>query len=90
MVRWICAWTRSELTRTSGCKYLVRSTASGDFGTYGEEPKAAQIARLVVQARPLETTTQLAAVAAKAWPGHSRVHPATGRFKPLELRLMTS
>lgn len=53
--------------------------------TYGEEPKAAQIARLVVQARPLETTTQLAAVAAKAWPGHSRVHPATRTFQAIRI-----
>jgi len=52
---------------------------------YGEEPKARQIARLIVQARPLDTTDALAAVVAKAWPGHSRVHPATRTFQALRI-----
>ncbi|HSX46231.1 MAG TPA: 16S rRNA (cytosine(1402)-N(4))-methyltransferase RsmH [Candidatus Saccharimonadia bacterium] len=52
---------------------------------YGEEPKAAQIARLIVQARPLQTTDELAAVAAQAWPGHSRVHPATRTFQAIRI-----
>ncbi len=52
---------------------------------YGEEPKAARIARNIVQARPLRTTGQLAATAAKAWPGHSRIHPATRTFQALRI-----
>jgi 16S rRNA (cytosine1402-N4)-methyltransferase len=52
---------------------------------YGEEPKAAAIARMIVQARPLKTTSQLAAIAAKAWPGRSRVHPATRTFQALRI-----
>lgn len=52
---------------------------------YGEEPKARQIARLIVAHRPYETTAQLAKVAAKAWPGHSRVHPATRTFQALRI-----
>jgi len=52
---------------------------------YGEEPKARQIARLIVQARPLDTTDALAAVVARAWPGHSRVHPATRTFQALRI-----
>jgi 16S rRNA (cytosine1402-N4)-methyltransferase len=61
---------------------------------YGEEPKARQIARLIVGNRPFTTTTKLAAVVAKAWPGRSRVHPATRTFQALriavndELRLL--
>lgn len=52
---------------------------------YGEEPKARLIARAIVDARPLTTTDQLAAIAAKVWPGHSRVHPATRTFQALRI-----
>ena len=38
-----------------------------------------------MRARPLRTTDQLAAIAAKAWPGHSRVHPATRTFQALRI-----
>jgi 16S rRNA (cytosine1402-N4)-methyltransferase len=61
---------------------------------YGEEPKARQIARLIVHNRPLHTTTELAEVIARAWQGKSRVHPATRSFQALriavndELRLL--
>jgi len=53
--------------------------------TYGEEPKAKQIAREIVAARPVDTTDQLAAIAVAAWPGHSRVHPATRTFQALRI-----
>ena len=57
---------------------------------YGEEPKSRQIARLIVQYRRthtarLATTTQLAQLVAKAWPGHSKVHPATRTFQALRI-----
>lgn len=52
---------------------------------YGEEPKAAQIASLIVGNRPLTTTKQLAHVVAKAWPGYSKVHPATRTFQGLRI-----
>lgn len=52
---------------------------------YGEEPKARQIAGLIVAARPLTTTDELAATVARAWPGRSRVHPATRTFQALRI-----
>lgn len=52
---------------------------------YGQEPKARAIARAIVANRPLESTAQLAAIAAKAWPGHSKVHPATRTFQALRI-----
>lgn len=52
---------------------------------FGEEPKANLIARLIVEARPLHSTDALAAVVARAWPGHSRVHPATRTFQALRI-----
>lgn len=63
---------------------------------WGEEPKAARIAQLIVQNRPLQTTTELAELARRAWPGHSRVHPATRTFQAIriavndELRMLES
>lgn len=55
------------------------------LAVYGEEPKAQRIAHLIISNRPLTSTTQLAAVVAKAWPGHSRVHPATRTFQALRI-----
>jgi 16S rRNA (cytosine1402-N4)-methyltransferase len=52
---------------------------------YGEEPKALKIARLLVANRPLKTTTELAKVVSQAWPGRSRVHPATRTFQALRI-----
>ena len=52
---------------------------------YGEEPKSKQIASLIVNNRPFETTHQLAQVVAKAWPGRSKVHPATRTFQALRI-----
>jgi 16S rRNA (cytosine1402-N4)-methyltransferase len=52
---------------------------------YGEEPKAAQIAALIAGNRPIKTTTQLADVVKRAWPGHSKVHPATRTFQAIRI-----
>ena len=52
---------------------------------YGEEPKARKIAHLITQHRPLKTTTDLASLVASAWPGHSKVHPATRTFQALRI-----
>ena len=52
---------------------------------YGEEPRARRIAKMIVQARPVRTTLQLAELAKKAYPGHSRVHPATRIFQAIRI-----
>jgi 16S rRNA (cytosine1402-N4)-methyltransferase len=52
---------------------------------YGEEPKAHQIASLIVHNRPLRTTTELANIVARAWPGRSKVHPATRTFQAIRI-----
>ncbi len=52
---------------------------------YGEEPKAVKIAHLIVEHRPIHTTHDLARIVAQAWPGHSRVHPATRTFQALRI-----
>ncbi len=53
---------------------------------FGEERHSRRIARAIVRARPLTTTTQLAAVVQKAAPdGRSRIHPATRTFQALRI-----
>ena len=52
---------------------------------YGEEPKARQIASLIVGNRPIKTTGELATIVARAWQGHSKVHPATRTFQALRI-----
>lgn len=52
---------------------------------YGEEPKARRIAQLIVDAWPVTTTSELAHIAMRAWPGHSRVHPATRTFQAIRI-----
>jgi 16S rRNA (cytosine1402-N4)-methyltransferase len=53
---------------------------------YGEEQQSRRIARAIVQARPLNTTQQLAEVVSKAVGGRkSRIHPATHTFQALRI-----
>ncbi len=52
---------------------------------YGEEPRAGKIARLLVENRPIKTTHELAKIVAQAWPGRSKVHPATRTFQALRI-----
>ena len=58
---------------------------AGILARYGEEPKAKQIAARIVRSRPLHTTQELAKVVAAAWPGRSKVHPATRTFQALRI-----
>jgi 16S rRNA (cytosine1402-N4)-methyltransferase len=53
---------------------------------WGEEPRARRIARALVGARPIRTTTALAAAVARATPGkRSGIHPATRTFQALRI-----
>lgn len=52
----------------------------------GEEPASRRIARAIVRARPIATTTQLAQVVSRAVGGHrQRIHPATRTFQALRI-----
>ncbi len=52
---------------------------------YGEERRSRAIARAIVAARPIRTTTQLAEVIAAAVPRRGRLHPATRTFQALRI-----
>jgi len=52
----------------------------------GEEPKSRKIASAIVKARPIETTTELAEVVARATGGkRGRIHPATRTFQAIRM-----
>lgn len=52
---------------------------------YGEEPRARRVAQLILEHRPFSRTTELAQVVKRAWPGHSKAHPATRTFQALRI-----
>ncbi len=52
---------------------------------YAQEPKARHIASLIVEHRPFKSTHELANIVSKAWPGYSRVHPATRTFQAIRI-----
>ncbi len=68
---------------------LLNTASEGEIADilfrYGEEPQARRIARSIVRARPIRTTMQLAEIVKKAYPGHSRMHPATRTFQALRI-----
>lgn len=69
---------------------LVNTLPEGDLADmlfrYGEEHKSHRVARAIVQARPLETTGQLArVVAGVTGSGKKGMHPATRTFQALRI-----
>lgn len=78
---------RQELTAETVVNRYSEDQLADILMSYGEEPKARWIARLIAEHRPLRTTTELATVAAKAWggAGRSRVHPATRTFQAVRI-----
>jgi 16S rRNA (cytosine1402-N4)-methyltransferase len=74
--------------RTAG--YLVNHLSSEDLADilykYGEERRSRRIARAIVEARPLQTTRELADVVERAVGGRrERLHPATLVFQALRI-----
>lgn len=79
---------QQELTAETIVNTYSEAQLTELFREYGEDPRAKQIARAIVQARPLHTTQQLARVVTKVWPlGKSRVHPATRAFQSLRIEV---
>ena len=77
--------TTQELTAERVINTYSEAELAELLQRYGEEPKARQIASLLVRNRPITTTRELATLAAKAWPGRSKVHPATRTFQAIRV-----
>jgi 16S rRNA (cytosine1402-N4)-methyltransferase len=80
---------RMDQTQSLTAERIVNTYRESDLARlikkYGEDPKSRQIASLIVNNRPYKTTQELAKIVAKAWPGHSKVHPATRTFQALRI-----
>jgi 16S rRNA (cytosine1402-N4)-methyltransferase len=75
--------TAAEVINTWDEPELIRI-----FFTYGEERLSRRIARRIVEQRPFQTTTALAAAIAHCVPKayrHGRIHPATRVFQALRI-----
>lgn len=80
---------RMDTTQSLTAEEIVNTYAEEDLmkilREYGEEPKARSIARNIIASRPIKTTSQLAQVVTRSWPGYSKVHPATRTFQALRI-----
>jgi 16S rRNA (cytosine1402-N4)-methyltransferase len=80
---------RMDQTQTVTAAIIVNTMPEAKLAAllknYGEEPKAPQIAKLIVHNRPFTGTLELAQIVSRAWPGHSKVHPATRTFQALRI-----
>ncbi len=76
----------AETTAADLVNRLSERELSDLIWRYGEEPHARRIARAIISARPLETTTQLAqAISRASGRTHNRIHPATRTFQALRI-----
>jgi len=80
--------SRQEVSAWDVVNHYPQEDLTRILGTYGEERKASQIAREIVEKRPIETTLQLAHVVIRAarrpW---SRIHPATRTFQAIRMEV---
>lgn len=77
--------TRQSLTAEDIVNNYDEADLARLIRAYGEEPRAKKIASLIVEHRPITSTLQLAEIVARAWPGHSKTHPATRTFQALRI-----
>ncbi len=84
---------RMDLTQELTAAEVVNTYPEADLArvifTYGEEGQARRIARAIVTARPLSTTTELATVIAEAMPAALRRagHPARKTFQAIRIEV---
>lgn len=76
---------RQEITADEIINHTSEKQLADILKRYGEEPRHRQIASLIVRNRPIVSTTELAGLVRKAWPGHSRIHPATRTFMAIRI-----
>ncbi len=54
---------------------------------YGDEPRAAKIAGLIIEARPLNRTSELEAICKKVYPIYQKKNPATRTFQAIRIEV---
>ncbi|HUC95993.1 MAG TPA: 16S rRNA (cytosine(1402)-N(4))-methyltransferase RsmH [Candidatus Saccharimonadia bacterium] len=80
---------RMDLSQSLKADQIINNYKLSDLDRvirdYGEEAKHRKVANLIVNNRPISTTTELAQIIRQAWPGYSRVHPATKTFQAIRI-----
>lgn len=80
---------RMDHEQTLTAEIIVNNYSESDLANlikqYGEDPKYRQIARQIVNSRPVNTTSELANIVARVWPGYHKMHPATRTFQALRI-----
>lgn len=80
---------RMDQEQTLTAETIVNRYSETDLANlikqYGEDPKYRQIAREIIHNRPVNTTSELAKIVARVWPGYHKVHPATRTFQALRI-----
>lgn len=74
------ALTAEEVVNSSSEEELTRILKE-----FGEEPKAARIARQLIAERPINSTLQLAGIVEKIYGRRGKTHPATRTFQALRI-----
>ena len=54
---------------------------------YGDEPRARRIVELVIENRPLNSTSQLEELVGRVYPGYSKKNPATRTFQAIRIEV---
>jgi 16S rRNA (cytosine1402-N4)-methyltransferase len=75
----------AEVTAADLVNTLAEDELADILYRYGEERRSRRIARAIVQARPLYTTTELAQLVARVVRRRGRIHPATRTFQALRI-----
>lgn len=75
----------NPLTAAYLVNHLPETELSDILFRYGEEPRAWQITKAIIAARPITSTVQLAGVIRSGHPSHERIHPATRTFQALRI-----
>jgi 16S rRNA (cytosine1402-N4)-methyltransferase len=83
---------RMDIRQELSAQQIVNDSSEDELAQilkkYGEEPKARLIARAIIENRPIENTTQLAAIIENAagWRArHAKTHPATRSFQAIRI-----
>ncbi len=72
--------TAADIVNTSGEESLREM-----IKVYGEEKHAKKIAKAIVRARPVNSTSELANIIAECFPFRGKIHPATKTFQALRI-----
>ena len=77
--------TKQEETAADLVNHLPEAELADLLWRYGEERHSRRIARIIVRARPISSTRQLAELISREMGQRARIHPATKAFQALRI-----